>query len=125
MYTELQKYSESHHWLGNYHTGAPELKGRTDVASQFVSDCHNLFHRVLFPSFQSDEMQTVICYLPSLPTSRMLCLSHGWLSFSVCENLSDCEALSSSLFSLYVNLALVDRVKPLFKASLENSGIEH
>lgn len=49
---------KSHNFLGNSHTTASELKAWSDTVSQ-------LFLCVLCPSFQSDKMESVICYLLS------------------------------------------------------------
>jgi hypothetical protein len=78
VHIDWYKYSKSHHLLGNNHTGAPELKERTDVASQFISKCCNLCLCVLFPLFQSDEMHTDICYIPSFTRECGVCLMGGF-----------------------------------------------
>jgi hypothetical protein len=61
---------------------------------------------MLLPSLQYDMMQSGVCYLPYV--TRECCVTL-WVIFIffVSGGLSDCEPLSYSLFSLYINPALI------------------
>lgn len=79
---------------------------KKDAISVFVFDCRS-YSCALFPSFQSDKMQSNYTIFQILQENAVL--SHGWFFFLIFGGLSDCKVIlvSTSLFSFYVNLVLV------------------
>jgi hypothetical protein len=65
--------TQKHNFLGNSHTVAPEVKVRSDVASQFGSNCRSILLFVLPVFFRCDETQSAVCYFERC--TRLCCVS--------------------------------------------------
>jgi hypothetical protein len=74
---ENEVYAECYHSPGSSHTGAPQTDSnercRFKVCFRLLSQ---VFVRELFLSFQSDELQSAVCCLPSFTGECCTCLVH-------------------------------------------------